>query len=187
MSSETFIRIYDIKDDQLCDDLIKYFQSHKEEYGMPGEAGGKLDKNWKDSTDVYFYNESRDKTIKKFFKTLSMCVTDYTERYKMQNKVFTVQSNKLQHYPPGGGFKIDHYERSAKEPDRQLVYMLYLNTVKDQGGTEFLYQNTITSAIKGHMVIWPAEFTHRHRGVVSPTEEKYIATGWFNIVKEGLI
>jgi len=31
-------------------------------------------------------------------------------------------------------------------------------------------------------VIWPADFTHTHRGIVSKTQEKYIATGWYNLV-----
>ena len=30
------------------------------------------------------------------------------------------------------------------------------------------------------MVIWPTDFTHTHRGIVAPKEEKWIATGWFN-------
>jgi hypothetical protein len=58
--------------------------------------------------------------------------------------------------------------------------MLYLNDV-DDGGTEFKYQKLILKAKKGNLVIWPAEFTHTHRGVVSKTKEKYIATGWFRM------
>jgi len=33
---------------------------------------------------------------------------------------------------------------------------------------------------KGLTLIWPADWTHHHRGVVSPTQEKYIITGWFS-------
>ena len=58
--------------------------------------------------------------------------------------------------------------------------MTYLNDV-DDGGTEFLYQNLITPAEKGLTLIWPAGFTHTHRGVVSQTKTKYIATGWYSI------
>ena len=65
---------------------------------------------------------------------------------------------------------------------RQLVYMLYLNTVTDKGGTRFPYQKITTPAIKGNLILWPAEFTHPHQGIISPTQEKYIATGWFDIV-----
>ena len=59
--------------------------------------------------------------------------------------------------------------------------MLYLNTVTDKGGTEFPYQHIITPAIKGNLIIWPAEFTHPHRGVISPTQKKCIVTGWFEL------
>lgn len=27
-----------------------------------------------------------------------------------------------------------------------------------------------------------SQFTHPHKGIVSPTEEKYIVTGWFEII-----
>ena len=35
---------------------------------------------------------------------------------------------------------------------------------------------------KGLTLIWPADWTHLHRGVVSPSEEKYIITGWFDFL-----
>ena len=60
--------------------------------------------------------------------------------------------------------------------------MAYLNTVKDGGGTEFPFQNKIFSANKGDLIVWPAGFTHPHKGIVSLTEEKYIVTGWFDII-----
>ena len=62
--------------------------------------------------------------------------------------------------------------------NRILVFMTYLNDVKD-GGTEFLYQKLTTPAKKGLTLIWPTDFTHTHRGVISQTKEKYIATGWY--------
>ena len=63
---------------------------------------------------------------------------------------------------------------------RALVYMTYLNDVSN-GGTEFLYQEFKTEARKGLTLIWPAEWTHTHKGIVSPDKEKYIITGWFNL------
>ena len=62
---------------------------------------------------------------------------------------------------------------------RSLVFMTYLNDVED-GGTEFLYQNLTIPAKKGLTLIWPAFFTHTHKGQISKTKEKYIVTGWFN-------
>ena len=57
--------------------------------------------------------------------------------------------------------------------------MTYLNDVED-GGTEFYYQGLKTKAEKGLTLIWPSDFTHTHRGIISNTKEKYIATGWFS-------
>ena len=35
---------------------------------------------------------------------------------------------------------------------------------------------------KGLTLIWPADWTHVHRGIVSASEEKYIITGWFSFM-----
>jgi prolyl 4-hydroxylase len=60
--------------------------------------------------------------------------------------------------------------------------MTYLNGVDDEGGTDFYYQRLRMRAKKGATLIWPVDWTHMHRGVVSPTQEKYIVTGWFSFV-----
>ncbi len=57
--------------------------------------------------------------------------------------------------------------------------MIYLNTVTDGGGTYFSNYDKTLDAVQGDVVIWPAYWTHHHRGIPSPTETKYIATGWF--------
>jgi hypothetical protein len=60
--------------------------------------------------------------------------------------------------------------------------MTYLNDVHDAGGTEFFHQKLTVLPRKGLTLIWPADWTHTHRGIVSPTEEKYVITGWFDFV-----
>ena len=59
--------------------------------------------------------------------------------------------------------------------------MFYLNTVND-GGTYFDNYDLTMNAVKGRCVIWPAFWTHMHKGVVSKTETKYIATGWISYI-----
>jgi len=178
---ENFIKIYKV-DETICDDLIKYYKKNKE-YKHKGQTGNDIeDTSLKDSTDVYFYNSSNDKSIKKFFKILSEKITMYCTHYDLNESFITSQSNNLQHYKPGGGFKIWHYENTYKLYEkRKLVYMLYLNTVKN-GGTEWKFQKYKTEAIKGNLVIWPAGFTHTHKGIIC-NQEKYIATGWFESAK----
>ena len=47
---------------------------------------------------------------------------------------------------------------------------------------DFLDQNLTIKAEEGKIVIWPAGWTHMHRGIASPTEHKWIITGWLNSV-----
>ena len=164
----------------LCDRLITYFKNNKE-YKQPGiSQNDSVVKSIKDSTDVIFFNHSHDKHICSFFNALSECVSSYMIKYNVEGYLTTEISNNIQHYTSGGGYPQLHYERGCFRNDlnRQLVYMLYVNTVTDKGGTHFPYQNVTTPAVKGDLIIWPAEFTHPHQGIVSPTQEKYIATGW---------
>ena len=90
---------------------------------------------------------------------------------------------KMQRTDSGGGYHIWHSEQSGgKHAERVLVYSLYLNDISetDGGETEFLYQRLRIRPEKNMMVLWPAAFTHAHRGnTVLGDESKYIVTGWF--------
>jgi hypothetical protein len=87
----------------------------------------------------------------------------------------------IQHYKPGGGFKVSHFERSGlSTTTRWLTFMTYLNDIKLKGGTHFDYQDFTAKPEKGKLLLWPSDFTHTHRGIVAPAEDKYIITGWLN-------
>jgi hypothetical protein len=62
--------------------------------------------------------------------------------------------------------------------------MTYLNDVNDQGETEFYHQNIKIKPEKGLTLIWPADWTHTHRGITSPSENKFIVTGWYNFYQK---
>ena len=57
--------------------------------------------------------------------------------------------------------------------------MTYLNTL-DNAGTEFYHQKIITPCQKGLTIIWPAHWTHTHKGVTNYVSDKYIITGWYS-------
>ena len=58
--------------------------------------------------------------------------------------------------------------------------MIYLNDVPDgEGETEFLYQRRRIKPTKGTVVIFPAGYTHVHKGNTMFTTDKYILTGWY--------
>ena len=90
----------------------------------------------------------------------------------------------LQRYAPGEGFYSWHcdwsLEDEATEPQRRvLAWILYCNTLP-AGGTAFHWQDHHEEAEKGKLLIFPAGLSHIHRGQVSPTHSKTIATGWIN-------
>ena len=173
MNTYSFIEEYKLPI-TICNDLLSYYKKNKE-YKF-----NRID--LKDTTEVHFFNDSNNKTIKIFFNELVKYVIKYKDKYKLEDSIKTNKTNKIQHYKSKTGFLKLHYERDRQYPTRELVYMAYLNTVNEGGGTEFPFQNKIFSAKKGKLIIWPAGFTHPHRGIVSPTEEKYIVTGWFELI-----
>jgi hypothetical protein len=87
---------------------------------------------------------------------------------------------KIQKTYPQGGYHVWHYEvDSVENISRSLAWILYLNDVPSgEGETEFLWQGLRISPEKGTLIIWPAQFTHTHRGNPVYNCTKYIATGW---------
>ena len=119
-----------------------------------------------------------------FFNGLQQCYDQYTEQFSvLKDAKIHGTAMKMQRTDPGGGYHVWHAEQGNKEhAERVLVYMLYLNDLGEQDGgeTEFLYQQRRISPQENTMVLWPAAFTHAHRGnTVFGERSKYIVTGWF--------
>ena len=77
------------------------------------------------------------------------------------------------------GYHMWHFESGNREMcNRLLTWMVYLNDVEEGGETEFLYQSMRVKPKQGTLLIWPAAFTHTHRGNPPLSNEKYIVTGW---------
>ena len=90
----------------------------------------------------------------------------------------------IQRYEPGEGFYGWHCERAGLlNSNRVLVWMVYLNDVNDGGETQFYHQGHLEKPTQGKLLVWPSDWTHTHRGIPSPTEKKYILTGWFTHYK----
>ena len=172
---------------------------------LQGQVGAnQVIKSIKDSTDLTFSNKlilrigdinilpqnaAASKAINDYVKALTACMIKFKVKYPYcipdGSEVKLIEDISLQHYKPKGGYHRYHFERSADfKPisTRHLVFMTYLNTVTDKGGTEFYHQEMTTDAVEGNTVIWSSDWTHTHRGVPSPTQDKYIITGWYNLV-----
>lgn len=124
--------------------------------------------------------------IKLFFNGLQSCFEDYTDKFSALRDVSGIYSYemKMQETKPGGGYHIWHFEQgSESNANRILVFMLYLNNLDGEGGeTEFYHQKLRIKPEENMMLIWPASFTHLHRGnLVMGDQSKYIITGWFHL------
>jgi hypothetical protein len=174
--------------EHICDGMLQFYHDEKmSSHITPGVVGDNNDNNIvkkevKDSLDLSVYCNETNCYVASYLSYLNACLENYGQLYKYvnQNFYFGLNNNfNIQRYKKGGGFKSWHYERcSPAFSTRILVFMTYLNDVND-GGTEFYYQNIKTQAKKGLTLIWPTDFTHTHRGIISNTKEKYISTGWF--------
>ena len=95
---------------------------------------------------------------------------------------FSAVHQKVQKTPTGGGFHRWHFEDSSVcQSNRTAVWMLYLNDNFKGGETEFLYYNKRVDAEQGKLLLWPAGYTHTHRGNLVLEGDKYIVTGWINL------
>lgn len=93
-----------------------------------------------------------------------------------------VAQAKMQKTYPGGGYHNWHTEHcnQINSHNALLAWMVYLNDVDDGGETEFLYQQKRISPKRNRFVVWPAGFTHLHRGNPPLKEVKYVTTGWIH-------
>ena len=173
-------------DDKICNNLISFYkQNNKESAEGPVFINNKItvDKSIKESNDLVLSSDYFEYPVNEYRISLQKCLGKYINKYKYVNShdKFNVEhSYAIQYYPPKGGYKKWHFENATKQTStRVLVFMTYLNDVEN-AGTEFFYQKLKTPCKKGLTLIWPAGFTHTHKGIINKKNDKYIVTGWFS-------
>jgi hypothetical protein len=176
-------------DTNLCDLLIEYHKNTPNKWQAHSGYEGDINLSNKNSIDCKLIDENLSL---RYFDILQQCVDLYCGKYTFSKTIHgwkTIELPNLQHYiPPDGGYHKWHCERDRGDgPNgkRVMVFMTYLNDVTDKGETEFYYQKIKVKAEKGLTLMWPSDWTFTHRGIASPTQEKYIYTGWFSFF-EGL-
>ena len=169
----------------ICKKLIDIFEKNKKltEPGKTIKGNEKvIEREIKASTDLCI----TPSPIYEFYLVeLQKCLNEYIKQYSYVNNLPSfkiVEDFNIQKYKKNEGFFRYHFERgSVSTIKRILVFMTYLNTVKDGGETEFLYQKIKVKAEEGLTLIWPSDWTHTHRGITSKSENKYIVTGWYSV------
>ena len=104
--------------------------------------------------------------------------------YYHKNKNKTVDRNNYIScdIKPKNSFDHWHSEHSVNSPLRILALQIYLSSHKC--GTKFYRYKTIKSE-KGRLAIWPAYFTHTHKGQVCPDNlNRFILSGYYRFKNE---
>ena len=119
--------------------------------------------------------------VQEYWKYLQSCFYAYDKRYNiaftgaLYNDTFKIHKVRKEE-----GYHVWHYENgNGKVMDRLLTYMTYIRAPKKGGETEFLHQSLRIEPIVGRTLIWPAGFTHKHRGNPPLDGDKIYITGWF--------
>ena len=145
------------------------------------------------SVNVAYGGLDRVQVLQEFSGEIWRHIKDYCSKYDILWSMRYLEEwdlsriSHIQYYAPSSSYFVWHQENGC-DLTRVLTWMTYLNTVDDPddeygGGTAFYFQDKKEKAIKGKTLIWPADWTHHHRGIVSHTQEKYIITGWGEFIK----
>ena len=182
-----FIGAWILKPDSLCDDIINFFDQNEVGH-QPGAIGSGHADQLKKSTDLKILPKEIDQTshapIRRYIDCLNQCYQKYLEAWPFLKTLgrLDVGSFNIQRYLEGDHFRQIHAERtSLKSSHRILAWMTYLNSVEKGGSTFFSHYDLEVEPEKGKTLIWPAEWTHAHRGNVIALGRKYIITGWMHI------
>ena len=184
--SPNFIGSWNIENDKLCNEIIKFFEENKSMQRVGLTALG-YDPKIKKTTDMLIQpsdlKNKKYSLFNSYFNLLKDCFLDYRNQYPFLNHKFFNRTHignfNVQKYNSGDHFSQLHSERvSLDSLHRLFAWMTYLNNVDDGGTTNFEYYDIKVKPEIGKTLIWPAEWTHAHTGSILKSGTKYIITGW---------
>jgi hypothetical protein len=182
-----FIGIYEnLLSKEDCANIIEIFENDlKNKICGSGDTQFVRDKRERhDYQQFYKSNDLSNSVVLKVNESLNKAINLYAEEFWIVKQInATSLEIKLQKTPPRGGYHVWHCEQGAKSlADRVLAWTIYLNDIPSgEGETEFLWQGLRVQPKVGTVSIFPASFTHTHRGNPVYSCDKYIATGWYTL------
>ena len=185
--AKNFIGVWNFEDDNLCKQIIDFFEDNKN-LQRKGETSYGVNEKVKKSTDITIdpidLQKKEYAIFNDYFKRLNECFLDYKKQYSFLEtflKKVHIGHFNIQKYLEGDHFAQLHSERTGlSNLHRIFAWMTYLNDVEDGGTTDFDYFKIKVKPERGKTLIWPAEWTHAHSGSVLKRGSKYIITGWMH-------
>jgi len=119
-------------------------------------------------------------SLNNIYPKIQNCINHYVEEYSvLKNSKFLVNCFKFKKIPEHGGFFDWHCEQSdSQNIYRTFVIQIYLNDNFINGETEFKYYNKKIIPEVGKVLIYPAAYTHTHRGNPPIGGIKYLVSTW---------
>lgn len=190
-----FIGIYDdVYSKEWCDNVIKYFHKMNDSgLTFTRKQQRSEDKRMqRDDTQLYvattvLFHENFDGSFhREFYSNIwNKVYGPYADKYDILDQYarHDIISPKIQKTEIGEGYHVWHSEdQSLNVSNRILTFTVYLNDVEEGGETEMLYYPIRIKPKTGRVAIFPATFTHTHRGNPPISNTKYIITGWMCLV-----
>ncbi len=182
-----FIGAWNIENDDLCSEIINFFEENKN-LQRDGVTGSGKNQEIKKTTDIVVNPNDlkypKFNCLNKYIQHLYMNFKDYQNQWPFLKdlvKKMHIGKFNIQRYTPGGHFAKVHTERSSIASSHRLfAWMTYLNNVDDGGTTHFSHFDIDIKPETGKTLIWPAEWTHAHNGKILNSGVKYIITGWLH-------
>jgi len=179
--------------DEFCNEIIDWFEKIDQSIIKSPEnlmdksinvvRDGRFTNGQGNRKDIsYFADLERAPFEEKLRGVVNDCAREYITEYPNLGSTYHLsnRSLKIQKTPPHGGYHVWHHEHDYNNLSRVLVWTVYLNDIPEgEGETEFLYQGLKVNSKKGRVCLFPATYTHLHRGNPPYSCDKYIATGWF--------
>jgi hypothetical protein len=178
--------------DQLCDEVIDFYESNKHLHTQGKTAWGISD--MKVSTDMaiaspsipisgeddYRVRTELDDYIADF---MNGAVNNYISVFDWIKCANLTQDTgyQIQKYNAGEGHYKEHIDGdpwTERLNQRICGIILYLNDVHEGGGTYFRHQDAYVDARKGRVAIFPASWTHPHAGTIPISNDKYIISSF---------
>ena len=185
----SLIEVYDnALTERECEILISQFERTEPEMrsfyhdGLElGQYGNHVDGSYKKCKEPSFSFTDKSVISNIIFPVLSNYINKYLIAYnlldQMRGRLKVYNRYNVQKYETeDDGFKEWHCEHAFDKSSRMrtMAWMFYVNNAKS--GTYFYDHSNVRAKI-GRLVIWPAGWTHVHRG--APNKGlKYIVTGW---------
>ena len=176
---------------EKSNEIVNFVKENRKTFEMfshDQQQTQKFNRSKEKQDDFWFYIEMFGTFPKNLISLIGGClrqgIAEYCEKYPHANVNQYMNSPRFKYHivGQGQGYHVWHQEwgPSPNKRDTILAWHLSLTDHKNEGELEFLYYGKKIEPKAGRLLIWPAYFTHTHKGhMIKTNTQKHYATGWW--------